>query len=73
MVKVVTPLGQEVEIMADEKVEIEKGTGAVMCCTYGDETDIYWAKKYNLNEKILLIEMENLRTLMIRQNLMERQ
>ena len=52
--KVVTPLGQEVEIMADEKVEIEKGTGAVMCCTYGDETDIYWAKKYNLNEKILL-------------------
>lgn len=52
--KVVTPLGQEVEIMADEKVEIEKGSGAVMCCTYGDETDIYWAKKYNLNEKILL-------------------
>ncbi len=51
--KVTTPLGQEVEIMADEKVEKEKGTGAVMCCTYGDETDIYWAKKYNLPERII--------------------
>nr|AQS30177.1 hypothetical protein [uncultured bacterium] len=51
--KVITPLGQEVEIMTDEKVEKEKGTGAVMCCTYGDETDIYWAKKYNLPEKII--------------------
>ena len=39
--------------MTDEKVEKEKGTGAVMCCTYGDETDIYWAKKYNLPEKII--------------------
>lgn len=51
--KVTTPLGHEVEIMTDEKVEKEKGTGAVMCCTYGDETDIYWAKKYNLPEKII--------------------
>ena len=52
--KVITPLGREVEIMTDEKVEKDKGSGAVMCCTYGDETDIYWTKKYNLNEKIIL-------------------
>ncbi len=52
--KVITPFGHEVEIMTDEKVEKEKGTGAVMCCTYGDETDIYWAKKHNLPEKIIL-------------------
>ena len=52
--KVTTPLGQEVEIMTDEKVDKEKGTGAVMCCTYGDETDIYWAKKYNLTERVVL-------------------
>ena len=42
--KAKTPLGQEITIIADEKAEIKKGSGAVMCCTYGDETDIYWAK-----------------------------
>ncbi|GAH13947.1 unnamed protein product, partial [marine sediment metagenome] len=30
--------GFEVPILADEKVEIEKGTGLVMCCTFGDTT-----------------------------------
>lgn len=38
----------EVPIMADEKVAIDKGTGVVMCCTFGDQTDIEWWKKYNL-------------------------
>ena len=38
----------EVPIMADEKVDMEKGTGVVMCCTFGDQTDIEWWKKYNL-------------------------
>ena len=37
-----------VPIMADEKVAIDKGTGVVMCCTFGDQTDIEWWKKYNL-------------------------
>lgn len=49
--KVKTPLGDEVEIIADEKVSVDKGTGVVMCCTYGDETDMYWVKKYGLPEK----------------------
>jgi len=57
--KVETPLGQKVTIMSDDKVEIEKGTGAVMCCTYGDETDIYWTKKHGLQEKIILDENRN--------------
>ncbi len=52
--KVTTPLGQEVTIYADDKVDVEKGSGAVMCCTYGDETDIYWAKTHGLSEKIIL-------------------
>ncbi|MFA6416143.1 MAG: valine--tRNA ligase [Candidatus Paceibacterota bacterium] len=52
--KVITPLGYMVKVMTDEKVDQEKGSGAVMCCTYGDETDIYWAKKYNLKERIIL-------------------
>lgn len=37
-----------VPIMADEKVALDKGTGVVMCCTFGDQTDIEWWKKYNL-------------------------
>lgn len=38
----------EVPILADEKVAIDKGTGVVMCCTFGDQTDIEWWQKYNL-------------------------
>ena len=38
----------EVPILSDEKVAIDKGTGVVMCCTFGDQTDIEWWKKYNL-------------------------
>lgn len=52
--KALTPLGQEVPIIADDKVDLEKGTGMVMCCTYGDDTDVYWVKKHNLAEVKLL-------------------
>ncbi|HOZ88958.1 MAG TPA: valine--tRNA ligase [Bacilli bacterium] len=45
---VVPIVNLEVPIMADEKVAIDKGTGIVMCCTFGDQTDIEWWKKYNL-------------------------
>jgi len=38
----------EVPIMADEKADPTKGSGIVMCCTFGDQTDIEWWKKYNL-------------------------
>ncbi len=51
---VTTPLGEIVRIIADEKVLIEKWTGVVMCCTYGDETDVYRKESYNLPEKIIL-------------------
>ncbi len=40
-----------VPVYADESVEIEKGTGLVMCCTFGDKTDIAWFKKFNLPYK----------------------
>jgi len=43
--------GFEVPVIADELVEIEKGTGLVMCCTFGDKTDITWFKKHNLPYK----------------------
>ena len=45
-----------VPIMADEKVDACKGTGIVMCCTFGDQTDIEWWKKYNLPLKYIFTE-----------------
>ena len=45
-----------VPIMADEKVAIDKGTGVVMCCTFGDQTDIEWWKKYNLPLKYIFTD-----------------
>ena len=42
--------GVKVPIIADnlELVKEDKGTGAVMCCTFGDETDILWWKENKL-------------------------
>jgi len=40
--------GNTVPIIADEAVEPEFGTGAVYLCTFGDEQDIRWQRKYNL-------------------------
>lgn len=40
--------GIQVPIYEDEAVSIEKGTGLVMCCTFGDKTDIEWYKKFKL-------------------------
>lgn len=44
----------EVPILEDELVDIDKGTGLVMCCTFGDKTDIEWWQKHNLPLKIVL-------------------
>ena len=44
----------EVPIIADSKVELGKGSGIVMCCTFGDITDIEWWKKYKLPLKKLV-------------------
>ncbi|MCL2157608.1 MAG: valine--tRNA ligase, partial [Methanobrevibacter sp.] len=41
--------GQNVEIIADEEVDPEFGTGAVMICTFGDKTDVSWVNKYDLD------------------------
>ena len=46
----------DVPIMEDEKVAIDKGTGIVMCCTFGDQTDIEWWKKYNLPLKYIFTD-----------------
>ncbi len=50
--KAISPIfEQHVPILEDEKVDIEKGTGLVMCCTFGDKTDIEWFKKFKLPYK----------------------
>ena len=43
-----------VKILEDEKVDPEKGTGAVMCCTFGDVTDVSWWKEYKLPIKNII-------------------
>ncbi len=47
-------LGQQVPILEDTKADPEKGSGAVMCCTFGDVTDVEWWYKYHLPLKIVV-------------------
>lgn len=50
--KAITPIfNAKVDILEDESVDIEKGTGLVMCCTFGDIQDIHWWRKHNLQTK----------------------
>jgi len=47
--KAKTPLfGKEVPILSDPKADPGKGTGIVMCCTFGDATDIKWWREHAL-------------------------
>ncbi len=46
---ILTPLFHvPVPIMGDEKADPNKGTGVVMVCTFGDQTDVEWWKQFNL-------------------------
>jgi len=38
----------EVPILGDELVDSTKGSGAVMCCTFGDSTDVLWWRTHQL-------------------------
>lgn len=45
----ITPLfGVKVRVFPSENVDMEKGTGIVMVCTFGDVTDVEWWKTENL-------------------------
>jgi valyl-tRNA synthetase len=50
-VAIVPIFNNQVSFIADHAVNPEKGTGLVMCCTFGDKTDIEWFKKHNLTYK----------------------
>jgi valyl-tRNA synthetase len=52
---VVTPLFRvPVPVVADERVDPEKGTGMVMCCTFGDTTDIEWWREHKLPLRVIV-------------------
>ena len=51
---VTTPLGEGVPLLADKRADPEKGTGAVMCCTFGDTTDIEWWREYSLPARMIV-------------------
>ncbi|WP_055669845.1 valine--tRNA ligase [Desnuesiella massiliensis] len=47
--KALVPLyNYEIPILSDEKVSLDKGTGVVMCATFGDTTDVEWYEKHKL-------------------------
>ena len=46
--------GQKVPILADVRADPQKGTGMVMCCTFGDQTDMEWWKAHSLPLRICL-------------------
>jgi valyl-tRNA synthetase len=48
--------GQEVPILEDERVDMETGSGVVMCCTFGDQTDIEWYQAHDLPLRIAIDE-----------------
>ncbi len=53
--RAVVPLeDRSVPILADEKVDPEKGTGVVMCCTFGDKTDVEWFQKHRLELRLAI-------------------
>lgn len=44
-----------VPVIADERAAVDKGTGAVMCATYGDTTDVEWVEDYKLPYKKVML------------------
>lgn len=45
----------EIPILADDKVDMDKGTGVVMCATFGDSTDVEWYEAYKLPYKKVIL------------------
>jgi valyl-tRNA synthetase len=53
--RVTVPLfGHSVPILEDERVDTGTGTGVVMCCTFGDRTDIEWYHAHDLPLRVAI-------------------
>ncbi len=70
--KAETPLfNSEVPILADSSADMEKGTGVLMICSYGDKFDAEAVKRHKLSPKIILnkngtLNIENYKDLKIK-------
>jgi valyl-tRNA synthetase len=50
-----TPIfGVRVPVLTDRQADMAKGTGAVMCCTFGDVTDVAWWREHELPLQIAI-------------------
>ncbi len=47
--------GFQIPVLAEETVATDKGTGAVMCATFGDSADMEWYQKHNLPYKKIIL------------------
>lgn len=45
----------EIPILADETVSKDKGTGVVMCATFGDAADVEWYQKHDLSYRKVIL------------------
>ncbi|MDP2973725.1 MAG: class I tRNA ligase family protein, partial [Candidatus Diapherotrites archaeon] len=43
-----------VPVLEDQRADPEKGTGIVMCCTFGDQTDMEWYQAHNLPMRVAI-------------------
>jgi valyl-tRNA synthetase len=48
--------GQEIELIADDDVDGDFGTGAVMICTFGDKQDVDWWAEHDLDLRPVFTE-----------------
>jgi len=52
---VTSPLyGVELPVLAHPAAEIDKGSGLVMCCTFGDLTDVTWWRELQLPARVVI-------------------
>lgn len=45
----------EIPVLTEDTVSMEKGTGAVMCATFGDSADVLWYQKHGLAYKKIIL------------------
>ena len=46
--------GVEVPVLAHRSVEMDKGAGIAMCCTFGDLTDVQWWRELQLPNRTII-------------------
>ena len=52
--------GHEVPVLADRMADPAKGTGAVMCCSFGDTTDVQWWRELDLPTLVVWSEKDGI-------------